>query len=147
MTREESIDRLRKISEKTPIRTNGDDLLAITMAIQALSQEPCDDATLKDIFCMGCEYKEQEPCDCISREAVMEYIKNCTIDLGYENGTNMVLDAISSMPSIQPKPKTDVLDKIRDEIEQKIPNVEYDIGNGLAIAISIIDKYTKGEQE
>ena len=25
-------------------------------------QEPCDDATLKDIFCMGCEYKEQEPC-------------------------------------------------------------------------------------
>lgn len=40
MTREEAIDRLRKISEKTPIRTNGDDLVAITMAIQALSQEP-----------------------------------------------------------------------------------------------------------
>ena len=40
MTREEAIDRLRKISEKTPIRTNGDDLVAITMAIKALSQEP-----------------------------------------------------------------------------------------------------------
>lgn len=26
-------------------------------------QQPCDDATLKDIFCMGCEYKEQQPCD------------------------------------------------------------------------------------
>lgn len=26
-----------------------------------LEQEPCEDATLKDIFCMGCEYKEQEP--------------------------------------------------------------------------------------
>lgn len=25
-----------------------------------LEQEPCDDATLKDIFCMGCDYKEQE---------------------------------------------------------------------------------------
>lgn len=25
-----------------------------------LEQEPTDDATLKDIFCMGCEYKEQE---------------------------------------------------------------------------------------
>lgn len=25
------------------------------------AQEPCEDATLKDIFCMGCEYKEQEP--------------------------------------------------------------------------------------
>ena len=23
-------------------------------------QEPCEDATLRDIFCMGCEYKEQE---------------------------------------------------------------------------------------
>ena len=23
-------------------------------------QEPCNDATLKDIFCIGCEYKEQE---------------------------------------------------------------------------------------
>jgi hypothetical protein len=43
-------------------------------------------------------------------------------------------------------PLNEVLDKIRDEIEQKIPNVEYDIGNGLAIAISIIDKYRK-EQE
>lgn len=26
-----------------------------------LEHEPCEDATLKDIFCMGCEYKEQEP--------------------------------------------------------------------------------------
>ncbi len=34
---------------------------ALDMAIQALSREPTDDATLKDIFCMGCEYKEQEP--------------------------------------------------------------------------------------
>lgn len=24
-------------------------------------QEPCEDATLKDIFCIGCEYKEQKP--------------------------------------------------------------------------------------
>lgn len=36
---------------------------AIKAAIKALSQEPCDNATLKDIFCMGCEYREQEPCD------------------------------------------------------------------------------------
>lgn len=32
-------------------------------------QEPCEDATLKDIFCMGCEYKEHELCeDAISRQ-------------------------------------------------------------------------------
>lgn len=26
-----------------------------------LEQQPTNDVTLKDIFCMGCEYKEQEP--------------------------------------------------------------------------------------
>ena len=31
---------------------------ALDMAIKALSTEPREDATLKDIFCMGCEYKE-----------------------------------------------------------------------------------------
>ena len=46
---------------------------AFDMAIKALEQEPTDDATLKDIFCMGCEYKEQQPCDdAISRQAVLE---------------------------------------------------------------------------
>lgn len=33
---------------------------ACEVVIKALEQEPCEDATLKDIFCMGCEYKEQE---------------------------------------------------------------------------------------
>ena len=37
------------------------DIEAFDMAIKALEQEPCEDATLKDIFCTGCEYKEQEP--------------------------------------------------------------------------------------
>ena len=47
--------------------------------------------------------EEAEPCeDAISRKAVMDYIKDCTIDLGYENGTYMVLDAISKLPSVQP---------------------------------------------
>ena len=50
--------------------------------------------------------EEAEPCeDAISRKAVMDYIKDCTIDLGYENGTYMVLDAISKLPSAQPKPR------------------------------------------
>ena len=48
-------------------------LEAFKMAINALEQEPCEDATLKDIFCMGCEYKEQQPCeDAISRQAVRD---------------------------------------------------------------------------
>lgn len=30
---------------------------------QAFKPKPTDNATLRDIFCMGCEYKEQEPCE------------------------------------------------------------------------------------
>ena len=98
MTREDAIDRLRKISEKTPIRTNGDDLVAITMAIQALSQEPCI-YDLKNRYCprlnehgmLKYPLQEQttpistfdiakqfgiklEPCDAVSREAVLEAV-------------------------------------------------------------------------
>lgn len=90
MTREESIDRLRKISEKTPIRTNGDDLLAITMAIKALSQEPSDtvsrgvfeqvmwerDIAIEQLHELGYEWGQKiEPCDdAISREAVLDIL-------------------------------------------------------------------------
>lgn len=38
-------------------------------------QEPCEDATLKDIFCMGCEYKEQEPKTGYWIETADEYYK------------------------------------------------------------------------
>ena len=34
---------------------------ALSKGRDILKSEPCEDATLKDIFCMGCEYKEQEP--------------------------------------------------------------------------------------
>lgn len=55
----------------TPLTKAYSDMVdACDMAIKALEQEPCEDATLKDIFCMGCEYKEQEPC-----ETVLEDIK------------------------------------------------------------------------
>ena len=85
MTREESIDRLRKISEKTPICTNGDDLVAITMAIQALSQEPCDDA--------------------ISRDAVKQAI-NCWIGSGeyrYAMSERFLIDRINDLPPVTQK--------------------------------------------
>lgn len=50
------------------------------------------------------EQIEQEPCeDAISREAVLAFIKDCTIDLGYVNGTNKVLGVIMEMPSVKPK--------------------------------------------
>jgi len=34
----------------------------LTLAESALAQQPREDATLQDIFCMGCEYKEQQSC-------------------------------------------------------------------------------------
>lgn len=111
MTREESIDRLRKISEKTPIRTNGDDLLAITMAIQALSQEPTDrieygtDGNAYKLWISNGKEFTQEPCDdSISRQAVLEQIRaeieqtakayHEAIDYGRESGLRIALEII-----------------------------------------------------
>lgn len=67
MTREEAKTNLNmiRVAFGVPVTKEQKELIEETfeMAIQALSQEPTDDATLKDIFCMGCEYKEQEPRD------------------------------------------------------------------------------------
>lgn len=55
-------------------------------------QEPCEDATLKDIFCMGCEYKEQEPCeDCISREHLLEEIASLKESPWFKDDTNCAM--------------------------------------------------------
>lgn len=105
----------------------------------------CNYGNDKEVFDMAIKALEQEPCeDCVSRQAVMEYIKNCTIDLGYENGTNMVLDVISNMPSIQPK--TDVLDKIRAELNS-LHNGCGLFNDGVDATLKIIDKYRNGEQK
>lgn len=65
MTREEAIINLNTISVAfvDPVTKEQREIIDETfrVAIEALKQEPCDDATLKDIFCMGCEYREQEP--------------------------------------------------------------------------------------
>lgn len=61
-------------------------------------QEPCEDATLKDIFCMGCEYKEQEPCeDAISRAYLLS-IANMDGAYGYVSAHD-----IAKAPSVTPK--------------------------------------------
>lgn len=127
MTREKAIEILKEIIDEGWLISDFEKCVAIDaceMAIEALEQEPCE--------------------DCVSRQVVMEYIKNCTIDLGYENGTNMVLDVISNMPSIQPK--TDVLDKIRAEIEEIKPNNPkfkgyFEQNVALNKVLQIIDKY------
>ena len=78
---------------------------AYDMAISALEQEPTDDATLKDIFCTGCEYKEQEPCDdAISREAVLE--NAWTLEYPDASSEEVVsVKDIRKLPSVQPSRK------------------------------------------
>lgn len=101
MTKDEAL----KVLDTIP--TIGEQVDALEMAIEALKQEPCDNATLKDIFCMGCEYKEQEPCeDCISREAVEEITWK---EPSYTDALNVlaeVRDKVRQLPPVTPQPKT-----------------------------------------
>ena len=102
MTREESIDRLRKISEKTPIRTNGDDLVAITMAIQALEQNESAEEWYK-LFVEKLD--EQEPCtDAVSRQKVMDIVKAYDVPL-------VIRTKIKCLPSVNPQPCDDAIDR------------------------------------
>lgn len=97
MTNENMIKQLERL---IPSLKYADDVNAVKGAIKALSQEPTDDATLKDIFCMGCEYKEQEPCtDAVSRDDVMQilYDYDCT------NENALMFKAIKALPSVTPQ--------------------------------------------
>ena len=116
-------------------------LAAIESVPPVTPQEPSEDATLKDIFCTGCEYKEQEPCeDAISRKAVDSLVdelaraisdERCHIPRG--RSAAAIMQDILDLPSVTPKGVTvtdfadkcrecgreKVLDKIRTEIEQE----------------------------
>jgi hypothetical protein len=98
MTREEAIAELNtfKIGAKSELGEN-----ALDMAIKALEQEPCG----KDI--------NVSATDAISREAVEDAII-------WNDEKREMLDEIQKLPSVQAKQKTEVLDKIRAEIEKTI---------------------------
>lgn len=94
------------------------------------------------------EALEQEPCeDAISREAT----------LNPYNGLNdedtvcvwLIRKNIEQQPSIiLQKPKTDILDKIRAEIEtERNEGCHTWYAGGLDFALSIIDKYKEGGAE
>lgn len=83
----------------------GEQKEALDMAIEALEQQPCEDT--------------------ISRKALLEEIENGikagNYEEGYEeyphiNDMDDIIECIKYADSVQPKPKTDVLDKIRAEI-------------------------------
>lgn len=101
---------------------------------------------------MAVKMMEQEPCeDAISRQAVLDLVVTNHTEL---NGVNVVMYSpfckdIKQLSPVTPKAKSDVLDKIREEIEEM-----YYIDEGLSFdpqisredVLKIIDKY-KAESE
>ena len=109
MTREEA--KIFLLQLNTDKQLNKSEHEALRIAIKGLEQEPTDDATLKDIFCMGCEYKEQEPCeDCISRQAVIDVIERWLKCSDYNEAERHIMKAVQSVlydsPPVTPQPKT-----------------------------------------
>lgn len=104
MTREEAIRYLGVHSS-----TNGSGLCtdkqhyeAKQMAIKVLEQQPCEDATLKDIFCMGCEYKEQESKTWSlddAREDFMHDVYNTLDFLPTNDEANWIIDSFDRVTS------------------------------------------------
>ena len=129
MTREEAIYILNNL-KPTNTKSSFDAYVvgkAITMAIKALEQESC--------------------ADCISRQAVLDKIKEICfskeqkwVDFRVSQGSNgqrdLIIKFIESLPSVQPKPKyvavgnvnfdKDELQKIIDKVNPTImPEIEY----------------------
>lgn len=82
---------------------------------------------------------EQEPCeDCISREKAIIRLSWDLSDVPLPK----IKESLDKLPSVTPKPKSDVLDEIKAEIEQEYkPEREHHYGQGLRRALEIIDKY------
>ena len=132
MTREDAINMLHGMKADN---LNLDDLYtrdkyeALNMAIKALELEPCE--------------------DCISRQAVdrlaMRYLREPT------DKHVAFYEEFIELPPVPPKPKTDVLEKIRAEIEQYEADCRLQGGtdeckkcnsNVFGSIYRIIDKYT-----
>lgn len=136
MTREEAIARIKdhmlihKMSEPRAIKISE----SLDMAIEALEQEPCEDA--------------------INRQAVIDVIERWLECSDYNEAERHIMRAVKSVlydsPSVNPQPKNyeHILDKIRPEItECAIPDFEYHGCGGsqkiveLEDVLEIIDKY------
>lgn len=85
----------------------------------------------EEMFDMAIKALEKEPCeDCISKKAVLDKINEIcfsreqeSVDFRVSQGSNgqrdLIINFIENLPSVQSKPKTEVLDKIRAEIDRQ----------------------------
>lgn len=114
----------------------------------------------KDIL----DYLEKEPCgkdinvpatDCISRQMAIDSLGECPMvwtdsdeEITAERDWKDTVEMLKSLPSVNPQPKTEVLDKIRAEIAV-LDDADYDYEGyykAVTDALKIIDKY-KAESE
>jgi len=93
-----------------------------------------------------------EPCeDAISREDVIALVQCSEYELQDRVDNDAMCDDVRKLPSVNPQPKTDMLDKIRAEIndtgayEQEV-NGKTEFLKGVNYCLNIIDKY-KAESE
>lgn len=129
------------------VKTDTEILTALDMAIKALEQEPsrefedyenCKECRKDWTKCGTCSVmmqwlkdNKQEPCeDCISKKAVLDKINEIcfsreqeSVDFRVSQGSNgqrdLIINFIENLPSVQSKPKTEVLDKIKVEIDRQ----------------------------
>ena len=138
MTKEEAIKRLKQARSTIQPFLYVDE--AIDYAINALEQEPCDDA--------------------ISRQAVLDqtYLWSKDEFLRTTIPFDYLRKRINSLPSATPKSKTEVLNKIRAEIKAMFPpsgdwmydeerEHEHIVCEVLSDVLQIIDKYKAGEDK
>lgn len=117
---------------------NNDSIEALSMAIEALKAEPCEDAVSRQAALKEME-RYHDDCDKTS-----VYTR-----LGFETA----MEVVKSLSPVTLKPRTDVLDKIRAEIEQEYNRLKaaradetLELGTclGLKMSLKIINKYKEG---
>ena len=165
MTNEESLDWLYRLRSEIYVYMPHEWLIpmnnALDEAIKKLEQSnsdlkyypPCEDCHTKmdEIRRAYDRMQSDSDDDCISRKAVIKALcDDCEL---CEDGVQTCFSKceeylfLATLPSIQPKAKADVLDKIRAEIEEEYRiESEHPYGQGLRRAIEILDKY-KAESE
>lgn len=109
-----------------------------------------NDKELADYIFAGTPLTKSD--DCVSREEAIKAIDNVLSEYSiYFLFRDRCTEALMLLPSVQPKPKTNVLDEIRTEIEKECEPCIYEIDfaykHGLLRTLEIIGKYSKGQTD
>ena len=121
------------------------------------SSRDTDCPLVEIVTCKDCKHNYEDTCDFDGLGVCDEYFcangkrKEEEEEYPHINDMDDIIECIKYADSVQPKPKTDVLDKIRAEIEQNAYPIVHGVNNhekGMTLygILQIIDKY-KAERE